>query len=396
MYSLQCADKRRTLLDAVEEIREVLASCVDASETGATLADPAVQALRDSGLYKMRLPAELGGAEADLVTQMEVLESLSYIDPASGWCAMVGSANVAALGAFLPDAGIERVFPGDFVPFVASSFYPAGTAVSENGGYPVNGHWRFASGVRHAEWVWAGAVVAQDRDDADPGEAIPQVIYVVLPVPEIQIHNNWHVLGLRGTGSCDFSIVDRYVAPEMTMQWNPQAPASLRGGPLFRLPPLALGSHEHVAFAAGLARRVLDELAKMATTRQGQYRPSALTERHVFQRLMGESDLKLRSARSLAFDLYERTWQQICRNESISPAAQSELRGLVTYITGIAVDIVTSAFRYGGAGALFQPNIFERLLRDMNAAAQHIMASDSAYENHGKFLLGLADADPMG
>jgi alkylation response protein AidB-like acyl-CoA dehydrogenase len=394
MYSLDRTDKRQTLLDAVENIREVLASCADASEAGATLADPAVQALQDSGLFKMRLPAELGGAEADLVTQLEVLESLAYIDPASGWCAMVGSANVAALGAFLPDTAVERVFPRGNVPLVASSFYPAGTAVPEDSGYRVNGRWRFASGIRHAEWVWAGAAVAQNGND--PGETPSQVIYVVLPVQEIQVHDNWHVLGLRGTGSCDFSIIDQFVAPELTMQWNPQSPDPLRGGPLYRLPPLAFGSHEHVAFAVGLARRALDELAQMATTQQGQYRPLALTQRHVFQRLIGESDLKLRSARSLAFNLYEETWRKICGDEPISLAAQAELRSLVTYITGIALDIVTLAFRYGGAGALFQPNIFERMLRDMNAAAQHIMASESAYENHGMFLLGLPDADPMG
>src|SRR5690606_24224209 len=51
----------------------------------------------------------------------------------------------------------------------------------------------------------------------------------------------------------------------------------------------------------------------------------------------------------------------------------------------------TKAFRYGGAGVLFQPNMFELLLREMSAAAQHIFPSESAYESHGKFLLGLPD-----
>ena len=35
-------------------------------------------------------------------------------------------------------------------------------------------------------------------------------------------------------------------------------------------------------------------------------------------------------------------------------------------------------------------------LRDINAAAQHQMVSGAAYENHGQFVLGLPEADPMG
>jgi alkylation response protein AidB-like acyl-CoA dehydrogenase len=395
MSSLERTAKRQALLNAVEDIREILASCIDDSEANATLAPPAVEALRDAGLFQLRLPAELGGAEADPLTQLEVFEELAYIDPASGWCTMVGSASVAALAAFLPQAGIERVFPHGCAPLAASSFYPAGTAVPEDGGYRVNGRWRFASGIHHADWVWAGAVVARDGNDPEPGETPPEVIYVALPTQDIQIHDSWHVMGLRGTGSCDFSIVDYYAVPELIMQWDPAMPEPLRGGSLYRLPSLAFVAHEHVAFAAGLARRALDELTHMATTQRGKFRPSALVERPVFHRLLGESDLKLRAARSLAFDLYVDTWQKVCRGESIDPELQAELRGVATYITDIAVDITTWAFRCGGAGVLFQPNIFERLFREMNAAAQHILTSDSAYENHGQFRLGLPDANPM-
>jgi alkylation response protein AidB-like acyl-CoA dehydrogenase len=202
-------------------------------------------------------------------------------------------------------------------------------------------------------------------------------------------------MGLRGTGSCDFSIVDYHAPPELVMQWDLAMPQPLRGGALYRLPSLAFVAHEHVAFAAGLARRALDEMTRMATTQRGKYRPTALTERAVFHRRLGESDLKLRAVRTLALDLLEDTWQKVCRGESIGPASQAELRGVATYITEIAVDITSWAFRYGGGGALYQPNIFERLLREMNAAAQHILTSDTAYENHGKFRLGLPDANPM-
>lgn len=388
-------DMRQALLGRVEEIREILASCADDSEGKGTLAAPAVKAMRKADLFQLRVPTELGGVEADLLTQLEVLEALTYIDSASGWCAMVGSASVAALGAFLTEAGVERVFPGGHVPLVASSFYPAGTAVPENDGYRINGRWRFASGIRHADWVWAGAKITGNENGSISAGGQSDIIYVVLPAEDIHIHDNWNAVGLRGTGSCDFSVIDVHVATELAMNWNPAAPEPLRGGPLYRLPSLAFVGHEHVAFAAGLARRVLDELVKMATTRSGQFRPVALSKRKVFHRFMGESDLKLRSARSLAIVLFEDVWQKVCTGESITLASQAELRAIATHMTDLAADIIAQSFRYGGAGTLLQPNIFERSLRDMNAAAQHILVSDSAYENHGMFQLGLPEADPM-
>ena len=75
---------------------------------------------------------------------------------------------------------------------------------------------------------------------------------------------------------------------------------------------------------------------------------------------------------------------------------QAELRSTATYVTEVAIDCVTRAFRFGGGAALHQSHVLQQCLRDMNAAAQHFMVNDSAYENHGQFMLGLPDANPMG
>ena len=62
-------EKRKMLLDAVEEVREVLVAGADEAEAQATLPRATVDALYDSGLLWLKLPAVLGGAEADLVTR---------------------------------------------------------------------------------------------------------------------------------------------------------------------------------------------------------------------------------------------------------------------------------------------------------------------------------------
>jgi alkylation response protein AidB-like acyl-CoA dehydrogenase len=144
-------------MEAVESVQATLEAGAAESEETATLALASVDALYESGLFRLKMPHVLGGAEADLVTQLDVLEAVSRIDPASGWCLMIGAASMGSLAAFLPDEAIEEIFVGGKPPKVAGAFAPYGTATPVDGGYRLTGRWPFGSGVRHAEWVSAGA-----------------------------------------------------------------------------------------------------------------------------------------------------------------------------------------------------------------------------------------------
>ena len=71
------------------------------------------------------------------------------------------------------------------------------------------------------------------------------------------------------------------------------------------------------------------------------------------------------------------------------------MRSVCSYSTDVAAEVVTQAFRFAGGAALFESSVLQRCLRDINAGAQHQMVSDTAYENHGQFMLGLPDARVM-
>ena len=381
-------EKRQALLAAVEGVRDTLVAGANEAEANATLPPTTVQALDDAGLFAMKLPAVLGGAEADLVTQLEILEAVSYIDTSAGWCLLIGASAVAGLGAFLADEALAQVFGERHVPRVAGAFMPSGQAIPVDGGYRVSGRWAFASGIRHAQWVTATAHVV--RADA----TAPALRRVVMPVTAVQVHDNWQVMGLQGTGSCDFSATDLFV-PE-GFSWDLQQARPQRGGPLYRLGMPAFVTNEHVAFALGVGRRALDALLDLAQSKQRGYgQRSTLATRPAVHRLLGESDLRLRAARTLAIESYEKAWATVCAGQTLPPRLQAELRSIATFATDVAVEVTTQAFRYSGGSALYSTSVLQRCLRDINAAAQHLMVSEAAYENYGQFLLGLPDADPM-
>lgn len=384
--------KRNMLLQAVEGIAETLRASGPKSEELGRLAPEAVAALRDAGMFRLKLPAVMGGAEADPVTEMMVLETLAYHDLTSGWCTMVGATGIASLGLFLTPPALDRVFANGRVPTASISFFPAGRAVREGDGFRVSGRWRFNSGIQHAEWVVCGTVV--EGTEAENGGR-PIVMFSAFPQADVKLYDNWSdVVGLRGTGSCDCSVENYYLPKEMTFVWDLLQPKPLRGGPSYLLPPFAYVAKEHGSVAIGAARRGLDELIKLATTSRGAFRASRLDERQVVHRFIGESDLKLRGARALMHESYDRLYSIASTGTIPDGAAIAEVRAAAVYATDVAIATVTGVYHFAGNTGLHHPHVIGRLLRDINTAGLHQVMSDTAYENHGKYRLGLP-TDPL-
>ena len=121
-------------MDAVDDVRDTLQAGAEEGEQTCTLPQASVDALYDSGLLRLKLPHVLGGAEADLVTQLDVLEALCEIDASAGWCVMIGAAGLGGSATFLPDDAIEESFAhgntqtaGVLRPMVAPSRSKAAT-----------------------------------------------------------------------------------------------------------------------------------------------------------------------------------------------------------------------------------------------------------------------------
>ena len=157
-----------------------------------------MEALYREGLLSLKVPRELGGPEVDPILYLELIDELSYINTSAGWCAFINSTSAALCGAFIPDAGVERIFPGDRMPIASGALIPRGLATSVEGGWRVSGRWPFASGSAHSSWLLAGFRIV--RND-EPG---PEHMIMACPVEDVQFLDNWQVMGLQGTGSRDF------------------------------------------------------------------------------------------------------------------------------------------------------------------------------------------------
>jgi indole-3-acetate monooxygenase len=202
------------------------------------------------------------------------------------------------------------------------------------------------------------------------------------------------VAGLKGTGSCDFSVDDVFVPEGFSFDMAALEPK--RGGPLYRMGMPGLVVNELAGFVLGVGRHAIDEIVAQAKAKQRGYgKRTRVADRGVFQRAIGESDLRLRAARLLIFEAFETCWTVVCAGERPSTELQVEMSAATLLGTDAAVEAADRAFRYGGGTAIHLANPLQRCLRDLHAAATHLMTSDMAYENRGRCLLDFPDVDPM-
>ena len=91
------------------------------------------------------------------MTVSRVVEELARSDGSVAWSVLIASAGLAVLG-FLPRHVAEQL-ASDRQVVIAGTLMPAGQAAELDGGYRVSGRWAFASGIRHAKWLYAASIV---------------------------------------------------------------------------------------------------------------------------------------------------------------------------------------------------------------------------------------------
>ena len=101
----------------------IRAACADVDKTR-SLPAAVTAALQDAGVFRLLAPRELGGAEADPVTFLKVVEAAAYADGSVGWCVMIGGCY-ATFGGLLPAAGARAIF-GDPATIAAGRSGPPG------------------------------------------------------------------------------------------------------------------------------------------------------------------------------------------------------------------------------------------------------------------------------
>ena len=370
-------------IEAVGALAPLIAAHADAMERERRLPVPVVDALQATGVFRLFIPGALGGAEADPLTACRIIEAVSTMDGAAGWCAMIGACYGLFAG-LLPEPAAREVF-ADPRAIVAGSFRPAGVARVVADGYRVTGRWPFGSGITHSTWVLGGCQIVEHEQPRRTAAGTPEVRLLFFPPADVEVLDTWHVAGLRGTGSHDYAVADLFVPAHRTC-WFSEPP--VQPGPLYTLPAIALFAPLIGCVALGIARHALDGFTELAGAKKPVGSQSLLRDKPVAQAQLGEAEGLLRAGRAFLYETVTAAWETATRGERLSWEQRGLLWLAATQAATQATQAVDLLFRAGGASSIYATLPLERCLRDVRTAAQHICVQATNYELAGQLFLG--------
>ncbi|MER5570774.1 acyl-CoA dehydrogenase family protein [Streptomyces goshikiensis] len=379
---------REQLVRRASELVPVLRENSDWSEDNRRIHDDSIEALADAGIFRMRAPARFGGFESDTRTLVEVAAELGRADASTGWIASVYSIPTWMAGLF-PDHVQDEVFSTPDVR-VCGTLSPTAMAAPVDGGIVVNGKWGFISGALHAHWQVIVAVrIAPDSE--------PMPVMALVPVADLQIIDDWHTSGLKGTGSVStvadnvFVPADRVLPLGVIVQGQGGASQANADAPMYRAPLLPVASASSVGAVLGMAHAAKEAfLARLPERKITYTNYASQAEAPLTHLQVAEAALKIDQAEFHAFrladlvDAKNATGEQWTLEERVRARADM---GAVCSLAKEAVDIFATA---SGGSSIYSSAPIQRISRDVQAVNLHaLMHPDTNAELYGRVLCGL-------
>ena len=351
-----------------------------------------VEALHRAGIYRMLFPRALSGLELPLPTYIRVIEEIAKADASTAWC--VGQSSVCSTVTASLDHDVAwEMFGRDRRAVL--NWGPQGRtakAVAAEGGYRITGRWPFASGSRHATWMAAHCFVYEaDGSPRLDAEGKPADRTFIFPRSSVEIIDNWHVMGLKGTGSDSYEAKDLFVPEARSMGVFGRDRAERREhGPLYRFTVHQLFGATFAAVALGIAGATLDAFVELAKSKTPAMTGGGglLRENAVIQSQVGVAETQLASARVFLLRAIDEIWQEAL-SDAITLDRRMQMRMAESHATQMAKQVTDIAYHSAGATAIFESNPFERRFRDLHTVLQQVQAHYSVFEVIGRHFLGL-------
>jgi alkylation response protein AidB-like acyl-CoA dehydrogenase len=336
------------------------------------LPEQLVSLLGESGLLRAGAPAEVRGLELPPGVALRCAEAVARGNASAGWCVSIAITS-SLLVAYLPAPSRDALF-GDGRGIAAGVWAPRGTARTVDGGVAVSGRWSFCSGITHADMMFAGCLVDDQR--------IPSV--VALPKEDLQVLDTWHTLGLRGTGSHD-SVADEVFVPADRVFSIFDGP--MLDEPLYRFPVFGFFALSIGAAALGNARGAIDDFTELACDKKGLGSTRTLAERPATQAAVATAESALSAAQAFYYQAIETAWQASQDGEGVSVEARNRLRLAATHAVRTSADVVRNMFDLAGGSAIYDSSPLQRRFRDAYTATAHFQVNEASRELPGRLLL---------
>jgi 3-hydroxy-9,10-secoandrosta-1,3,5(10)-triene-9,17-dione monooxygenase len=378
-------EEERVLFERARALVPIVAERAPAAAAARRLSPETIADFHTAGILGILQPRRFGGIEGRFSIFSRIVEELSYGCASAGWVYAVLAEHQWIIASYPEQAQID-VWGDDPAAVAASSLAPRAAARRVAGGWRLSGHYSFSSGCDYAQWAIVGAFLGQMGD--------PRTIaYLLVPFAEVEIVDDWHVLGLAGTGSKSLALHDVFVPEHRVVMLADLYAGTTPGAlvhpqyPVVRAPRGYLVAYSLPPVCIALGRRALD-VASGTLARRVSRGVTRLKDSEVVQMAVGEAAAAIEAATLLLYAGRRATTEAVGSGCRIGEAeALGSRRDMVfaQHQVAWAVDRLCEA---AGARSVYDDDPLGMLRRDVTTIVTHHAASrQAAYAAYGRLLL---------
>ena len=399
MTTPDCTDRLATILEKVRAIGPTLRERAPEAERAARLSDETIADLDATGAFNIASPAEFGGDELSVREQLDVVIEVSKWDGSCGWIVWAG-ASTDWIPARSGSRVLEEVFAPEWVgPRVAgSSHFPAsrGRAKRVDDGWIITGGpWTFATASLWAPFTNLGCI-AEDADGT-------YLVAVQVPRDELKFLDDWHVAGMRGTGSVSVALKgDELLVPDYRgvdfRQITSGAIDSDLAGSLWKAPSLGWSFSLMAGMSIGIAQGALERFLERSNGRsiRGTTYKNQL-EAPLTHLMLAEVHSKIQSATLMTranAEETDRLGELAAAGTPADPKYMQLFSARVLVETAYAAKWCAEAIellqRNSGSTAIMDFEPIQRSWRDARIITLHgALNLEALSENYGRLMAGI-------
>ena len=254
------------------------------------------------------------------------------------------------------------------------------------GGWRLSGHYPFSSGCDYAQWAIIGTFLGEKGDPRS-------IAYLLVPLAEIEIVDDWQVLGLLGTGSKSLVLRDVFVPKHRSVMVSDLFAGTPPGAlvhpdyPVLRAPRGFLVSYSLPPVAIALGRRAL-VIACAALSKRVSRGVTKVAESEVVQMALGEAAAAIDVATLLLHTGRDHSTAAVSSGRRITEAEALRARRDIVYAqhqVGWALDRLCEL---AGARWVYDSDELGAIRRDvMTILTHHAASRQAAMAPYGKMLL---------
>ena len=387
---------REEITRAARDLIPVLRERAEATEEQRNLPDETIADLKAAGIHKLFAPKRYGGYEMDWGTHVDVSRELGKGCGSTAWVSSVVFCHTWLLARFPPECQ-EEFWPEHPDAVIGTAFAGGGRMSETEGGYILNGRWKFSSGIDHSDCAVVAAAVGEERD-LHSGRVVVFRMAMLMP-SEYEIIDVWHSEGLRGTGSNDIKVTDQFIPAHRTVlteEATGTAPpgAVLHDSYLYRVdfPPyfftLLAGP------MLGTAMGALEEYCCQTKERSGSMFGESIAEQVPVQVRTGESAAEIHAANLIVDNISRYLHDNGAAGKGLPGTALMAIRRDLAFASKLSLGAASRLSGMMGVTGQNGHNPVQRHFRDCRTISTHGgIQWDASMGPTGKVMLGVKTDD---